>query len=227
MHPVDGGPDECELLRRMADSTLEFPARREAWGMFYQRHAPYVHRACTRAHSKLIGLDRVPDAVSDTFLRAYEKASTFSLVGVAPDAQTRAVRGWLTRINENIVRDYFRNAPMVDFVAEETLEAGEAAQKNEDGRSMPGTSLSGHATLIELGLGTLSEREQRVLRETVFWYVDGAQQQRMPHAAMTRLATELGVTPSNIRQIRTRALGKLRQYVLDHLSGGAGHERKA
>lgn len=195
--------------------------------MFYQRHAPYVHRACTRAHSKLIGLDRVPDAVSDTFLRAYEKASTFSLVGVAPDAQTRAVRGWLTRINENIVRDYFRNAPMVDFVAEETLEAGEAAQKNEDGRSMPGTSLSGHATLIELGLGTLSEREQRVLRETVFWYVDGAQQQRMPHAAMTRLATELGVTPSNIRQIRTRALGKLRQYVLDHLSGGAGHERKA
>lgn len=110
---VDGGPDDCELLRRMADQGSDLSVRREAWGLFYQRHAPYLHRVCARAHSKLIGLDRVPDAVSDTFLRAYEKAGTFSLSGVSPDDQYRAVRGWLTKLNENIVRDYFRNAPMV------------------------------------------------------------------------------------------------------------------
>lgn len=215
MLPVDDAPDDCELLRRMADQTSGLSVRREAWGMFYQRHAPYLHRVCARVHSRLIGLDKVPDAVSDTFLRAYEKAATFGISGVPPEDQTRAVRGWLTKINENIVRDYFRNAPMVDLIDEPSLGVVEVSRRDDDTGS--GSELSAEGRLIEEGLSTLSEREQRVLRETVFWYVDGAHQQRMPHAAMEKLAGELDTTASNIRQIRTRALGKLRQYVLDRL----------
>jgi RNA polymerase sigma factor (sigma-70 family) len=213
MFPVDDAPDDCELLRRMADQACGLSARREAWGVFYERHARSVARACAGSHASLIGIDKVRDAVSDTFLRAYEKAATFRLSGASPGDQQRAVRAWLMRINDNIVRDYFRNSPVVAFVEDGELDEGQTLRQDVSASTddAPGSRVN----LIEEGLKTLSDREQRVLRETVFWYIDGAVQQRMPHAAMEKLAGEFDTTPANIRQIRVRALGKLRQYVLD------------
>ena len=172
-----------------------------------------MYRACARAHSRLIGIDGVPDAVSETFLRAYEKARTFELTGATPEDQKRAVRAWLMRINENIVRDYFRNAPTVAFVDDSELE--EPRNARNAGRTSSDGPVDGRTRLIEEGLKQLSDREQRVLRETVFWYVDGARQQRMPHAAMERLMKELNTTAANIRQMRARGMAALRQYVLD------------
>jgi RNA polymerase sigma-70 factor, ECF subfamily len=212
MPPVAGGPDDCELLRRMADQACDLSVRREAWGVFYERHAKFVARACEGSHARLIGIDKVLDAVTDTFLRAYEKAATFRLWGASPGDQRRAVRAWLMRINENIVRDYFRNSPLVAFVGDWELDE---AQNVRDDISASDDIPDSRVKLVEEGLETLSDREQQVLRETVFWYANGAVQQRMPHAAMEKLASELDATPANIRQIRVRALGKLRQYVLD------------
>ena len=119
---ADGGPDDCELLRRMADDASERSARREAWGVFYERHAKYVYRKCAAAHSRLIGIDNVTDAVSDTFLRAYEKSATFRLSGAPAEVQERIVRAWLLRISENIIRDHFRNSPKIVFAEESELE---------------------------------------------------------------------------------------------------------
>ncbi len=212
MLPPDGGPDDCELLRRMADNASERSARREAWGVFYERHAKYVYRKCAAAHSKLIGIENVGDAVSDTFLRAHERAATFKLSGASVEDQQRVVRAWLLRINENIVRDHFRNSPKIVFAEESELENQEDAR--DETKLLSVEPLSAKSVLVEEGLKHLSDREQRVLRETVFWYVPGARSQRMPHAAMASLTKELNTTPANIRQIRGRALETLRQYVL-------------
>jgi RNA polymerase sigma factor (sigma-70 family) len=212
MLPADGGPDDCELLRRMADDACEGSAGREAWGVFYERHAKYVHGKCIAAHSKLIGIGNVAAAVNDTFLRAYEKAATFRLSGSPAEDQERIARAWLLRINENIVRDHFRNSPKIVFAEDPELEDGEDAREETEKSSVELPSAK--STLVEEGLKQLSDREQRVLRATVFWYVPGARYQRMPHAAMASLAKELNTTPSNIRQIRVRALETLRQYIL-------------
>ena len=209
---ADGGPDDCELLRRMADGASERSARREAWGVFYERHSKYVHRKCAAAHSKLIGIENVTDAVSDTFLRAYEKSATFRLSGASAEDQERIVRAWLLRISENIIRDHFRNSPKIVFAEEPELDDREDVQDETENLSVEPPSVK--SALVEEGLKTLSDRDQRVLRETVFWYVPGARYQRMPHAAMASLAKELNTTPSNIRQIRVRALETLRQYIL-------------
>ena len=213
MLPPDGGPDDCELLRRMADDASEQSARRDAWGVFYERHAKYVYRKCVAAHWKLIGIDNVADVVNDTFLRAYEKAATFRLSGASAEDQQRIVRAWLLRINENIVRDRFRNSPNIVFAEESELE------DQEDPRDETAEPPSVKSVLIEEGLKQLSDREQRVLRETVFWFVPGARHQRMPHAAMASLAEELNTTPANVRQMRARALETLRQYILARSRG--------
>src|ERR1700730_12743729 len=165
MPPADGGPDDCELLRRMADQSGDLSARREAWGVFYEGHARYVDPAWARAHSTLIGIDKVPDAVSDTFLRAYEKAGTFKLSGASPEDQQRGLRAWLMRINENIVRDSFRNVPTVTFVEDSELENRQNAQHYP--RPVSDGPVDTRAGLVEQGLKELSDREQRVLRETV------------------------------------------------------------
>jgi len=212
MLPADGGPDDCELLRRMADDASERSARREAWGVFYERHAKYVHRKCAAAHSKLIGIENVTDAVSDTFLRAYEKSATFRLSGASAEDQERIVRAWLLRISENIIKDHFRNSPKIVFAEEPELDDRENVRDETENLSVGPPSAK--SALVEEGLKQLSDREQRVLRETVFWYVPGARYQRMPHSAMASLAKELNTTPSNIRQIRVRALETLRQYIL-------------
>jgi RNA polymerase sigma factor (sigma-70 family) len=209
---ADGGPDDCELLRRMADDASERSARREAWGVFYERHAKYVYRKCAAAHSRLIGIDNVTDAVSDTFLRAYEKSATFRLSGAPAEVQERIVRAWLLRISENIIRDHFRNSPKIVFAEEPELDDREDVRDGTENLSVEPQSAK--SALVEEALKQLSDREQRVLRETVFWYVPGARYQRMPHAAMASLAKELNTTPSNIRQIRVRALETLRQYIL-------------
>jgi len=212
MLPPDGGPDDCELLRRMADDASERSARREAWGVFYKRHAEYVYKKSAAAHSKLIGIDNVADVVTDTFIRAYEKAGTFRLSGVPAEDQERIVRGWLLRINENIIRDHFRNSPKVVFDEESELE--ELKDVRNQTVLVQATEVSADSAIVEEGLKQLSDREQRVLRETVFWYVPGARSQRMPHSAMASLAKELNTTPANIRQIRARALDTLRQYIV-------------
>jgi RNA polymerase sigma factor (sigma-70 family) len=212
MLPADGGPDDCELLRRMADDASERSARREAWGVFYERHAEYVYRKCAAAHSRLIGIENVTDAVSDTFLRAYEKSATFRLSGAPAEVQERIVRAWLLSISENIIRDHFRNSPKIVFAEEPELDDREDVRDGTEHLSVEPQSAK--SALVEEGLKQLSDREQRVLRETVFWYVPGARYQRMPHAAMASLAKELNTTPSNIRQIRVRALETLRQYIL-------------
>lgn len=223
MSQDDGGLDDCELLRRMADNAGNLSARREAWGVFYGRHAEYVRRSSLRAHSTLIGPDQVRDAVHDTFLRAYQRAGTFELIGASAENQRKAVRAWLFRINENIIRDYFRNTPMVLFVEDSELE--EHLERAREGTApQPDGPSDAKVAVLEQGLNGLTDREQRVLRETAFWYVPGLRQQRMPHAAMQRLANDLNTTPANIRQLRARAMEKLKKYVLERCCEGQ-HEK--
>jgi RNA polymerase sigma factor (sigma-70 family) len=199
----------------MADPRNDPLERRHAWGVFYGRHAEYIRRVCVRAHFHLIGYDGAKDAVHDTFLRAYEKAGTFKLTEIPGEAQQKAVRAWQVRINENIVRDYFRNRPKVVFVEspeEESVESQPLGSVPD-----PEELSSARIALVERALAELNEREERVLRETMFWYVPGLRVQRMPHSAMEALAAELGTTAANIRQMRARAMVKVRKYIEDRL----------
>jgi len=63
---------------------------------------------------------------------------------------------------------------------------------------------------LENAFMELEEREREVIRETMFWNNPGARQQRMPSDALQALATRLNTTTTNIRQIRSRAIAKLK-----------------
>lgn len=195
---------DAELLQIMSEKDGEDRLCTLAWGEFYRRHRDYVYGVCLYAFKGIIGEHRVSEVVQDTFVRAYEKAGTFDSRGITGvDDQRLLVRGWLGVISENIVRDSFRGQPEVSFVEDEVLESQELT---EDPPGEP----SIRAQRMESALEALNDREQLVLRTTALWYRPGQSQQRLPNKVMSQLANSLNTTPDNVRQIRARAMGKLR-----------------
>jgi DNA-directed RNA polymerase sigma subunit (sigma70/sigma32) len=72
---------------------------------------------------------------------------------------------------------------------------------------------------LEKAMGTLTEREQDVLRTTAMWYKPGQQQQRLPNSVMKALASTWNTSPDNIRQLRVRAIAKLKRSMKADSSG--------
>lgn len=205
------GQSDEELIRLMAEPRPDSTEGHEAWREFYDRHRRYLFSVILRAHGQGIGEARVAEIVQETFVRAYQKSGTYRPDDGASDttSQRRRVRAWLGQIAENLIKDAFRREPQIVFfedVAEPDL--GDALGAD---RSCPSDSESLHR--LEEALKELTDREQEVLRATAFWYQPGKRQQRLPNSAMAKLAADLNTTPDNIRQIRARAMSKLRKLV--------------
>lgn len=180
-----------------------------AWATFYNRHKYYLYSVCHRAYFGSLDNGQIEGLVHDTFIRAYEKAATYRAPQEPEDPSTgrRRARAWLGRISQNILRDYFRNAPQITFTDE--LEYAQDPSPDSAADETPPQRL----TRLEEALRQLSEAEQEVLRVTATWHQPGERHQRLPNSVMQRLASSLNTTPDNIRQIRVRALNKLRKIL--------------
>jgi RNA polymerase sigma factor (sigma-70 family) len=199
---------DAGLLHLMA---LQDDSAYEAWDEFYARHVTYLYGICAQAFTKIVGPHKIEDIVQDTFVRAFQRAAQFSLEGnIAPADERRLVRGWLGKISENIVRDYFRGQPEVDFVDEQALEIYEAAR--QAGVEEIGNNESGDFEQMENAFETLTEDEKHVLRTTGLWYKPGQKQQRLPNSVMVELAASLNTNATNVRKIRSRGIAKVKSF---------------
>lgn len=200
---------DAELLLLMSNGGAQSET---AWNEFYNRHVGYVHGVCNRAFLPILRPQQIEELVQDTFIRAFQKANTFTSAPALDTAgQRKAVRAWLGAISESIAHDYFREQPKVDFVDDEALETYAVQPANDD--LDPGSE---RLNLFEAAWATLNDREQQVLRTTAFWSKPGAKNQRLPNKVMEDLAADLKTSPANIRQIRKRAVAKIREYMETH-----------
>jgi DNA-directed RNA polymerase sigma subunit (sigma70/sigma32) len=67
--------------------------------------------------------------------------------------------------------------------------------------------------LVRAAIENLNEREQQVIWAFAQFYRGGAEQQRIPSDQLDVLARSLRTTKENLRQIRSRGLRKIKQYV--------------
>ena len=207
---------DFELIRRMADKEADFARAREAWACFYVRHHDVVLRVCAASYAYLLGMEGVKDVIQDAFMKAFQGATTFNYAEVCePTVQERKSRGWLVQIVKNLVRDRFIGQPEVCIMDEDGLERlGGVSGGDPDGVPPPESE---RLKLLESSFALLSDTEQTVLRATMFWWQPDQQHQRMPHEAMQRLSNQIGQSPESIRQIRSRAVKKLKKHVREHL----------
>ncbi len=215
--------DNCSFLSEEADNQLlvrmrmrdEDPsAAREAWAEFYRRHVEYLYRVCRRAYSGVLDEAGIRDLAQDTFIRAYERAETFDSGELTdPEKLRLRARAWLGKIALNILRTMLRGQA---GTSTHSLEWEEWEKVPEPPPAVNSNSIE--SGLVRNALATLPEREQHVLRVTYQWYRPDKKHQRLPHGVVANLAETLGTTPVNIRQMRSRALKKIEQYLRSNLS---------
>jgi len=212
------GPSDFELIRQMAEQTVDSAGARSAWAQFYVRHKRPLRLVCKRHYRYLLGEDGVEDLVDETFMRAFDRSASFDHQEVcAPPIQELKCRGWLTRIAENLVRDRFRGQREVDLVLVEVDDLEKLAGTQGDCSSQCEVPENKRLELLKAGFALLAENEKTILLATVFWQQQGRKHQRMPHLAMEHLSKDVGKSPVTIRQMRLRALDKLKKYVNENL----------
>ena len=216
MDIAPAGETDADLLVYMAMASDDPPVAREAWDVFYRRHVGYLYAVCRRSYARWLGGEAgVGDLVADTFKRAFEHAGTFDAEGVTDaDRLRRRVRAWLGRIAQRLMQTALREAGRLPLRYAEPENWAELAPEPVDGPGgETGESVGPEVAAAREAMALLTEAEQTVLRVTLQWYRPERDHQRLPNDVAEDLARTLGTTPENLRQIRRRALRKVKQHV--------------
>ena len=202
---------EADLMVYMSMGDDDATAARDAWAEFYGRHVDYLYAVCVRAYGDILNGDTgVEDLVAETFRRAFRGAHLLRVDDSdGPVRQRRRSRAWLGRIAQRLFQDTLRRRRRLETVH---LDMAAWQQVPEPRAAVPGTNgeLLGR---VREALDQLSAKEQTVIRVTFHWYQPGKPHQRLPNDVAADLAGSLQTTPENLRQIRRRALQKIRRIV--------------
>jgi RNA polymerase sigma factor (sigma-70 family) len=207
-------PDE-DLLVYMTMRDDDSSVANEAWAEFYKRHIDYIYGICCRV-SRCVLADSGPEDLAQlTFIRAYEKASTFKSGGIKDPGMLRLrVRAWLGRIAQNIYRDMLRGRKDARELA---IDREELEEVPEPIQAAPTTSA--YKRLLDEAIDSLSEKKRHVLRVTYQYNRPGKEHQRLPNDVAEDLAKTLNTTSLNIRQLRHRGLREIDQYIKSKTDG--------
>ena len=149
--------------------------------------------------------------VHNTFHNAYFRAETFKIEGEMEEANLELrVKAWLSQIAKNEMRQllkatipYLNNNKFTkDDTSTEPTELPSYLQEDKP------TSLE--RDLIDRALATLPEREKHVLL-TYMRFQDG--NKKLPREELERLATLYDTTSDYLRQIKSRALKKVKDFI--------------
>jgi RNA polymerase sigma factor (sigma-70 family) len=219
--PVPVHASDEDLLIHMSLCESEPANARAAWRIFYERHVRYVHGHCYEVLAgRLEGrYDRKAiwemgaDLAEDVLIRVYERAETYKLRGSRDPTQMRyQVRGWLGTIAKNIVCDWLTNrghesgSRFIDDLPEDT------PIDDPD----PPTPLQ---ECVGKLLDALPEKERRVLLASMDFFDTTTGRSRLSTKEASNLAQELGMTTASLRQVRRRALKRLKEEITSKCPG--------
>lgn len=194
----------------MAEKANDEVSAHEAFREFYSRYRGYIERLCSRVcFSFEKHYNGIEDAVfSNTLARVYEGAETFMTIEDITDPASKNIRmkAWLGKIAEtelykllNEEKNYARTTELKeDMMVFDVL----PQEANEE------TPPSAEMLAFESAWQTLSEREQDILRYSFLYHEEG---KYMPHGIILMLCDLYCMLPTNIRQVRCRALRKLKE----------------
>jgi len=233
-HPPPSPPGQPDLSEESDPELLVFASLRgdenldeksqahakEAFAELYRRHAkPLFLLLEDSGEGSLLeafrGKNAILALVNETFLRACERADTYEKDG-------SEVRTWLAQIARNLAKD---------VLEEETSQTGDADRKDMEREDLERAAA---VTLYELGdtaeydpkririirdalEEALTEREWELLLPYLAAQVRGDSRDGADKGAVSQLADRLGTTPQGLRTNKSRALGKIEEYVRERV----------
>ncbi|GJM32928.1 MAG: hypothetical protein DHS20C18_19290 [Saprospiraceae bacterium] len=209
-----------ELLAYMALYQEDEPQEaEEAFNEFYSRYSRFitavVFKNCPKG-SAYYDQSLIKATVHNTFYKAYFRAETFKTEGETDEVKLeRRIKAWLSQIAKNEMMQLLRvTIPYLNnhkFTENDTTT--EPAELPSYLRDDEPTSIE--RDLIDKALAALPERERDVLL-TYTRFQEG--KKKLPTEELERLAILYDTTSENLRQIRSRALKRVKDFIRSNSS---------
>ena len=205
--PEIANSSDADLFSLMRAAEEEPLKATKAWKEFYRRYRDYLWHSClTFCRAVAEGKELAKDIFQATVLKLFEKASSFN-----PE-ENKGIKAWISRIafNEFIdhINKYERNfvhsdepPELADLVEDFSDEEEAFYSKMEDLK----------AEQLALLLSCLNPKELKVLMVSMSYYQLDKPLGHLPDSEIKELCTEFNVKPPALRQIKLRALAKLKK----------------
>lgn len=167
---------------------------REAFGTFYDLHAPVLFGFCVRI---LKDARDAEDVLQETFVQAWRDARRF-------DAARASARGWLFTIARSRALDRWRSRRSF----EKRISAADSPELEQAAGSVGGAAAADVKDFVERSLAQLNENEQVVLRLA---YFDGLTHEEIAARLTEPLGTVKSRTRSGLAKLRTIATAALKE----------------
>ncbi|PIF05302.1 MAG: hypothetical protein CSA36_07570 [Draconibacterium sp.] len=199
----------ADLFLSMAMKEDDSQGAEKAFAEFYNRYKNYLYTVVLNACKAwtMYGDDLVQSVHQNTFLIVYEKAESFLQIEEVPfEQQEKRMKSWLARIAQRemykLLRELKEEKENMDYHDDITLfessDEEHKVQKSED------------FLLVERALNSLGEKSRNIL-VTYLMFEDG--NKKLPSEEIQRLAEIWDVLPDSLRQIKKRALEKVKKYI--------------
>ncbi len=189
---------------------------RQAFEEFYNRFKDFVLLICRKS---CIAFDNsyqlADDIFQQTFLKVLHKGHTFRKKP-APNKEiyTADIKCWLSMIAKNELINFLRKNPdekslsIPNRLRSDDMENLPFYPTEIDNQVIQPPTLQQH--ILEKGLAVLTEDERMVLMAYMLYYNRQAPNSHLPDEVIKNLTDKLGIKSASLRQIKSRALQKIR-----------------
>jgi len=204
-----------ELLAYMALYQDDEPQEaEEAFNEFYYRYYSFVTAVVTKNcpnGSAYYDPSLIKSTVHNTFCNVYARAETFKTEGQTNKANSEGrIKAWLSQIAKNEMRQLLKTTiPYLNkHEFNEYATATDPTELHTYLRNDNPTSFQ--RDLIDRALASLSDKQRHILL-TYLRFQDG--NKKLPKEELERLAILYDTSSDNLRQIKSRALKKVKDFI--------------
>ncbi len=199
-----------DLLLTMSDKEINEVSANEAFVTLYHRYAKFLNSAVI-GHLKsksVYNKDFVDDIVANVFLEVYDNPLSFSFDEKKHKNEETAFKAWICTIARNefsdMIKSFSRHSKMYVLTSDDEMPDSIIELDFEE------QLISNNRKLIDKALEGLTDKERHILLSCYDFYEEG---KNTPSTVLDSLCDYWGTTKPNVRQIKKRALDKIKLYL--------------
>jgi DNA-directed RNA polymerase specialized sigma24 family protein len=199
-----------ELLLIISDKEKDLEQSNKAFSTLYYRYSIFLNSAViNQLKSKGIYDKTFVDTIaSNVFVEVFSNPLNFSYNEKDHQTEDIAFKAWICRIARFEFADILRES--IKFNKMNLLSRDGILQDQTENFTDDMDIISNNRKLLDKSLECLSDREKHVLLACYDYYEDG---KNTPSEVLDMLCQYWGTTRDNVRQIRKRALDKVKAYL--------------
>jgi RNA polymerase sigma factor (sigma-70 family) len=198
-----------ELFELMKNHESNEENAKLAWEEFYLRYARYLWNCCLRQCKSVPDGNSVAlDIFQSTMRKVYDKAGKFDSNG------SLGVKAWLSKVAQNEFRDYYKKYHLHftnDEPEKDVIDEVEVYEDSIDDSLAEKVETIQFSHLTQL-LSKLNEKEYDVLITYMSYHQIDKPLAHLPDPEMDRLCKKYTIKSEAVRQIRLRAMKKLKKF---------------